>query len=781
MSESESLDTTLKERGDAREDDENREPCPDAIAPHRSGTQQVAASIPGLRSLLRLLLFGFAGVVIGLHTIARTTLPHIVSTAQGMDYQNVVDGQPIPHLLDWNQTQIDTLTGLRNLNGLPFYVVACVLWSLLTLVAIRMLNPGFRLFRVNQHKSEPDALQPALVVRPTPQPDAISDITAAHESPGGGSEANPAQETEALAGAKPTPAALSASIEPVGLFKTATILALVALPVAICWLLTSRANTTVSYTISTDAAVGRWGWVWAIRMPVLFAALWLGFHRRGLAGDSESRALNFEPTIFPRIIVQGAVIGLLAFLIGRYGVPGALEPILLRYQTLGAFNLDYWHEIVAAYLLCMATAWFAVGSLFLLANRPNSADQRGLIVLAVLGLVIAIPFKSNLGADSQTTRYSITPQALKSILYPYAPDRNGTGVPDGPGAAALLASHIFKTNNVNSPLPERNVLMFRDDSYAPARRVGTTSIVTSVIQNGITTDGLPATLESAARATEFLRLHRFQSALSWVATKHRYDVATLHFDTTAALTACLDDLSYGPHPFSRNPMARLYRRLPLQIEETTQALFCICAANPRNLALLRRWADVVMFAFPDRQSKRVMGDLFRRFGDVEDALVWYRRADMPRTFLARIRAEQPLFHTGHVEGTLRLNGRPLAGVQVGLAPSRLNGLPRGLEGTVNGAIFEMEAEQPGGPQFDAFHPLPNAFRWISGSDITDANGHFAIDDLTEGEYVLICTLPAEVHVTIPTDMRLHVSNAPLPFILLYGTPKINLGIIDIDI
>jgi len=302
-----------------------------------------------------------------------------------------------------------------------------------------------------------------------------------------------------------------------------------------------------------------------------------------------------------------------------------------------------------------------------------------------------------------------------------------------------------------------------------------------MIQNGVTEDGLRPSPASARLAANFLNARHYQSALSWVATEHRFDVSTYRFDTTGALTACLDDLRYGPHPVAYSPYYAEFGTPALQITQTIKALFFICAATPQNLAQLDRWADPDHFSFPDRQSTRLMGDLYRRFADIKHALEWYRRADMPRTFMARIRSEKPLFHTGNVTGMLRLNGRPLVGVQVGVVPSRLNGVPTDLEGFVRNAIYEIGADYAQAPGFESYHPVPSVFRWLSASTVTDSRGAFTLDSLTEGEYRLVCTLPSDVHLNPPADSKVRIVNAPLPFNLHYGTPNANLGMIDLFI
>jgi hypothetical protein len=718
------------------------DPQPDREDRVTERTSMVQHTVSG--SLLALLAFALAGTIIGCRTLARTMLAHILLPPPSLDFQYAGEGQPISRLLDWNQVQIDGLLTLRELNGVPLFCATATLYAVLFVITVRLLNPEFRLFRVTPSK--------------------------------GGSAAAVA------------PTALNSAIQPDGLIQAVQILALVGLPVALFWLLTNRWDAPFAGTLFSTGDSGRWGWIWAIRLPLLFAALWIGFARQGLAGTGP-RGLNVVPAQWPRLAATGACFGLVTMLIGRFAVPGALEPTLLRAHTLGAFNLNSWREIGGIYLVCMVAAWTAAAALLcVFAGTPRSI-ARPMIAVVALGVLVVWFAQMPLRRHHEETRLDMTPAVLRTIAVPYTPDHSGSGAPDGSQAAALLAPRLGLMSlpepgmnaNSGSTAPERPIVLFRDDSDTMTGRIGTQSVPITIIQNGYTTDGLPCTLEAEARAVRFLREREYRSALTWTATKYRYESAAHRFDVPGMLTACLDDLSYGPHPVSRNPLYRGFRSAGLQVTDTVQALLCICATTTQNRALLDRWGNLNRFAFPDRQSQRLIGDLYRRFGDVADALAWYRRAEMPRTFMTRIRAEQPLFHNGHITGVLRLNGRPLAGVQVGMMPGLMNGLPHGLEGLVNGAIFEIVAQQPGWHGFAAFHPVPNAFHWLSASAITDARGAFAIDGLTEGQYTVMCTLPADVHLTPPMDPKLHISNPPLPFNVHYGNPSVDLGLIDITV
>jgi len=91
---------------------------------------------------------------------------------------------------------------------------------------------------------------------------------------------------------------------------------------------------------------------------------------------------------------------------------------------------------------------------------------------------------------------------------------------------------------------------------------------------------------------------------------------------------------------------------------------------------------------------------------------------------------------------------------------------------------ELISFQPWGG-FPPHHPRPFALRWISAASTTDAAGHFDVQDLTEGEYMLACTLPSAVQLQTPVDPSLVVTNAPGGLTVSYKTPQRNLGTIEI--
>ncbi|CCW35742.1 hypothetical protein CTKA_02160 [Chthonomonas calidirosea] len=662
-----------------------------------------------LRDGLLILLLPLIGLLVGLRTVAVATLPHILTPDPGINYQEVTDRLPIPALLNWNLTIVQNLLDLRDM-PFPLLILLGVVGGILLLcIALCLFNPIYR----------PLVLEPAT---------------------------NPS-----LAGANHLSGTLRLQ-QPKRFWYVAL---LCGVPLLGFWLLIGVLMPPATPVSKYMLVAAPWSPLWALRLMALGMALWVGLHPDGLLWND---SLTEKKRLFSyqKLLVRGALWGIITWVFTRLTVPSGLEPLLTRLQALGTFNTAEWRWVVSHYLFSVGAAWFAAGLFLLILGRLGLATKArfGLTALAVVAFCISFWIQRPFSASALARRFDLQPDVLNAISVPYSPRRPGSGVPDGLAAAQALARRLYLPMGQNSARPMRSVLLFQPSGN-----------VINVTQMGYTINGLSATRESALKARDFLLKRRYHSALSWIATEHLCDCSTLRFDTTSALDVLLSDLSNGPH-LSR-------------VGSVVTTLFFICAATPQNHALLDKWANPQSFACPDRFSKRLIGDLYRRFGDVKNALKWYRAADMPSTFMARIRAERPLFHTGTVYGILRLNGRPLAGVRVGIMPWRLNGLPPLQEVLLANAFHEVLAPSGNGPLFPPFHPIPFAFRWISGSDVTDSNGAFRIQNLTEGQYRVVVELPPSIQLNPPFDPRIRVMNPPLPFSLHYANQTVNLGIIDI--
>lgn len=679
---------------------------------------------------LPVLTFLLVGLLLGLRVVAQATLPHIFQPGDYVSYQNVVDGLPVPRLLDWNTELLDFLAGLRDLSGVTLPLLVLFVIGPLWLVIVRRLNTTFRF------------------VSHAPAPPASSD--------NGEAVVEAAKTSSARVSAS---AALSTPLEFYGLVKALTLLVAMGLPIGAVWILVDWEEArTVSEQMSLVPNSGLLiGSIWALRLALLGMAFWAGFHREGFAGDFTHSEWNPSHRALPALALRGACFGLLAFAACRVGLPQNLDDILIRLQTLGGFNIQTWNQIAGYTLLSFGLVWFALGSLFAFSSPPpNVRAHRALLLLPLSACLLAGGIQRRLSPQSLAARYDIRPAVLQAIPenMPYKPDIASSGVPEGIEASRELARQLNLPFAPPANPPGRTLVLFMPQQPLLA------------FQNNITLDGFAPDAALVTQATQFLQKREYQTALSWIALKNLFNVPLLRFDTTGAIRVSLEDLTHYPHN--------------AQFASTLEQMLAVCAATPENETLLDQWADESKFAFPNRESRRLMGDLYRRFGNIKQALVWYRKADMPSTFMQRVGAEQPMFHEGTIHGILRWNGKPLAGAQVAVVPFLMNGLPVGMEAQVRGALEGMLNPIPrANPNlFPPYHPFPWQLRLVSTSATTDSRGAYHIDHLTEGTYSAICTLPEGMQTTLPIDNRLRITN-PIPrFNLNYGQKSYDLGTTD---
>ncbi len=443
--------------------------------------------------------------------------------------------------------------------------------------------------------------------------------------------------------------------------------------------------------------------------------------------------------------------GLAAFLPFRLFVPTSLETLLLRLQQLGPFNTLLFDEVTRNYVGLLTGVWLAAICWVIVFAPRSTVVQRSVAgVLAVVSIMICHLVARWFTPANITSRFNITPQTTDAVLFQYSSVHPATGVPDGVPAARLLASTLALHFLDSKSFPSRNLLVFRSHGRP-----------VSLLLHGYTVDGLSASRRSTQQTAMYLQHKRYLSALAWVAVEHLFDCYTLRFKTSDALGVLMEDLTHGPFASECDPAAL--------------TMFFTCAANSKNARLLDEWADSRRFTHPDRFSRRLIGDLYRRFGEKDKALAWYKRAHMPTSFMVSRTKEQPMFHNGSVNGTLLMNGKPLAGARVGVMPWRLNGLPVSLAYELHGAIAEIYAMRPSSPIFGSFQPGPFALRWISEGTVTDGAGRFNLTDLTEGQYRLLVELPANFHLNIPFDRNLGVENGVAPFVLRYNSPTHGCG------
>ncbi len=524
----------------------------------------------------------------------------------------------------------------------------------------------------------------------------------------------------------------TASVQP--LTKAFHILLRLILPVGMAWALAS---------VFLSGKVG-----FGIQVAILIFGLSIGYRRDGLAGDFTRAEFNYEKIPYLKFLITSAIFAVLIALI-RTQLPQSLEPTLEMYQMLGTFHQRYLRETAEGWFGMMGALWFLSAVLLFGMARTIMKLRLLSLGLGLIGFAAAIINGINLHPLILSKYFDAGSDVKKSIQFPYTPQFPHTGISTGTEGAELLARrlHLSWREPKEDP-PTHNLIIFEQRPLF----VGI---------GAYTDDGQPIEPQSLSKIADYYQRTHGRTALNWNALRWQMSAALVHFDNSKGLELAIQDLINAPHVTRTGRFVR--------------EIFFTCAANARNLASLDKLANERDFAFPDRESLRMMGDLYRRFGDKEKALAWYRRAEMPQSFLKARQEEKSMFRQGTVRGKLTLGGKPLAGVQVGVLPRRLNGLPRDLEGSLFGAIEEII------PRFYRLRgnyvrsSLP--FRWISTSAITDANGNFQLNDLTEGEYAFVTTLSPQNAPKRYDESNIQVRYVPVPFVLSYNHRVQDLGTI----
>ncbi len=491
-----------------------------------------------------------------------------------------------------------------------------------------------------------------------------------------------------------------------------------------------------------------------IRWLAVGITFWVGFHREGMAGDFRQLEFQSIEESAHRLLLRGALFGAGAFLLqfNTYGLPSPDKMQL--YHTLGTFHKGFWNQIATPYLLSGMGGMASIGLLMFAIGgfRLRRNQSIALSLLPIVMLVFLVTAKRGQSIEAFAKKRDINQATLAAIPVPYSTDRPmpAAGVPDGIAAGEQL----LRALNIPRPTRETNPLLF----FFP----NTTAIA---MQEHYTEDGLPTDSSTEHAVTDFLKQRNYETALSWVAFKHLFNIGAVNFDITTSLRYCIESLAKYPHVGQTMPVIR--------------TMLFYCSASKENIAIIDQLADENQFICNDRPSLRMLGDLYVRVGEVQKALKWYRRADMPKTFLERIQKQKPMFHNGRVYGKFMLNGKPLAGMKVGVYPLRLNGLPIDIEPELVHTSEEMMGALFYSPRFPRFHPRPYSLRWVSAGTTTNANGEFTLENLTEGEYQVVVALPSSVSLNPPFDTKLQVKNQPRALIIGYSLPNRPVGTVEI--
>ena len=605
------------------------------------------------------LVFAAAGIAVNLHVLAERLLPRILTRSPGIEFQEIIAGRPVPSLLDWSYAQIALLSEVRDIS--PWAIAVCALiFGTLWMTIVRILNPTFRpLSRRIFWESEPILSQNESVGAATVESVCGSEGVIVHTD----------SADETLRTDSPAVSAIKSGIEPahitldrIHLEQALRLLLAVGLPILAVW------YTTGSF--GNEPLIGRGHQTGAmlngiqlIRYLVLGIGIFVAYSQSGLAGrfgilhqayQSDEAVAQTRPTVNlssgVSLTLKGCVFGAALWCLTKCALGPPDSELLDRFQSLGTFNLAYYSLIAGSFIVSAAIVWFLAGTMIYLLGKPGLrlTTRVTLACFALVGVMALVGIKRPFTTNAIGKRYDTT-KALLASVHKFDQKHPTASVPSGLAAATELARLVPVQVIDDKPMPCEDMVAFDPR--------GTFEIEI----DKITDDGLITDHSKCADVQAFLDKRRFRSALSWAAVKYLFNDANIRFDQAAEIRTGLDDLENSPHM--------------LNTGETMRAIFFLCAASAKNLALLDEYADEARFVHRTRESQRLMGDLYTRFGEVTKALYWYHKADMPHSFIHQITIEKPLFHTGTVTGKFTWNGAPMAGVQVGAAPQRLNGLP----------------------------------------------------------------------------------------------------------
>ena len=728
-------------------------------------------------------IFGLAGALISVRSFAENVLPHIITSPDAVEFRYLSEGRPVPHLLDWNYPRLQLLLSLKEMSPLLLIATSVGLFGGLWLFTIRLLNPTFHPFQI---RTPEPLLPPAssetesvteIEAESGAEPDTEPDTVQETDSPSETEPETPEPSATDPTAEPPVPAPNSIisigkvslfedigdhlHVDPVHLEQALRITGIVGLPLVAVLALLGAFGTQplLGGPLTNHANAVRNELFRAIAFGV---ALFAGFGRHGIAGrfgilhqayQSDEAVTPGRPGVsfksFVKTILLGALFGGGAWALFTRAVPVPTESLLVRLQALGTFNIEDMDLLFRPYILSSILCWGGTGILLWVLGKevriPSLAPRLLLAGLVFLSWVALGAISAPVTEARLVQNYDVSDSVLATASK-YDPRRLESGVPAGSAAGNELAKRLHMITAADKMPTGHDVLVFYP--RGPFQ----------VEVQEVTDDGLLADPAKLKVVEEYLKKRNYRTALSWVAIKYLFNEANLELDSAAAIRAGLQDLEYCPHVTNTS--------------ETVRDMLFLCNASPENLRLMDEYADESKFAHPTRASCRMIAMMYNRFGEANKAFQWFRKADMPAGFLQRIKTEKPVFNSGVAKGRLLLNGRPVAGVRVGVVPERLNGLPKELEYFAMRYSKELFSDEPDSSSYFApFHPRPFRLRWVTGGATTNANGEFTIDHLTEGEYYLVCSLPSGIQLTVPEDTRLVVDKTPPAFTVNYSLPQ----------
>jgi hypothetical protein len=245
--------------------------------------------------------------------------------------------------------------------------------------------------------------------------------------------------------------------------------------------------------------------------------------------------------------------------------------------------------------------------------------------------------------------------------------------------------------------------------------------------------------EVSKQVEQWLRAKEHRTTLSQSAFMHLFEAAALDFDRTRAIETCLFNLKTHP-VFRPGQMGRLIPHGWALIMEMLADL----TVTQENRELLQAISDDRTFQFEGaRQALPGLADAWLRLGEMEKARAFYEQAGLNKTEIAS-KVDKPMLRNGALKGILQIEGRPVAGAQVGLVST----------------LRWLELVPPSAS--------PNAFslRVICAGTRTDSEGRFELDGVPTGEYFLVAAFtPKQIR---PSD---EVLVNPQPGVIRIGPAR----------
>jgi hypothetical protein len=385
------------------------------------------------------------------------------------------------------------------------------------------------------------------------------------------------------------------------------------------------------------------------------AALWLLWGEWGVVAPRHSRSSSRSGAL-----ARGLLAGSAAFPVLLPLLPWGRGPLDAVLAAVGPAHPAAWRLVLWSLMLGLPAAFFALGLLIHALARPSAGVPKS---AAPLITVAALLLACLAGGEA----YFITAVAVGR--YDFGRDLAAlVGASRRPSSSRAFL--IFPPAPVPGPLP----------GFVP----------TMSIQR------IDAGHDSPRRTWQYLERRGFQSALVFDALVHLHDCASLQWDSAESLRVDLACLEQCPQPIFAGLLAEK---------------LSTCATSPENRALLRQAADPNRYA-ASPEWLNTLAQLHLRFGDRGAAARLLQQAGLEAAAVQAELEREPPLTSGTVAGRLVVDGRPGAGLTVGLLPSvrwqSLVGAPRPFE-----------------------------LRWVAAAAPTDADGRFRLRDMGEGEYVLI--------------------------------------------